>query len=122
MSGFSFAGLSPAEIAGVGNDLDLIQRMAAVWVGFCDIPRVEANVRLLREQQQASLQAMRDAAAAEAKLSEAKTAQERQAAELTAREQALEERELRLNQREAQIGEREQQWAAVTAQVRGVAA
>jgi len=34
----------------------------------------------------------------------------------------LEGRELRLNQREAAISEREQKWAAVTAQVRGVAA
>jgi len=34
------------------------------------------------------------------------------AAELQARTQALEERELRLNQREAQIGEREQKWRA----------
>jgi hypothetical protein len=114
-----FAGL---DVAALGTQLQQLEKIVLLWTRFCDFEQVEQRVRLLRDETQAALNAMEKAAKAEQSLAAVQERQERAAAELQAKVQDLETRELRLQERAAAISEREQKWAAVTARVRGVAA
>ena len=100
MSGFSFAGLPPSEIAGIGNDLSLLDKITLRWGRWCDYEWVEANVRKCKEAEAAALKAMADAATAEQSLASVKSDLERQSAALAAREQAVTDRENKLFARE----------------------
>jgi hypothetical protein len=115
-----FAGLDMG-LPQAAESLDVIQRIAAVWAGFCDISRVEANIRLLKEERERSLEAMERAAAAERSLAELTNKQERMAAELQAKAQDLEARTRTLDARDQAITQREANWQELTARLRSAA-
>jgi hypothetical protein len=120
---FAFAGL---DLASVGAQLDTVERFCVVLANLADTKKLESGVRLIREETARHLQAMADATAAEAKLSEAQAAvkaeQERAAAEIARREQDLARRENELAAREATLVQRESAVREFRDRLRGVAA